>query len=149
MARLIKAQQVVLSKALCEAVITQLTKKYKNILGTSKIKLLDPQHWNNKADFYKIQFNIPSNPPAKIAAAKDEFTIGNFKTSVSPEGKLKIEYTKPALKRINKATNYFNPVIKDLKRFANKMDKEFLLRTSFDDMSDITLFIKIFTKTFN
>jgi len=149
MARLIKAQQVVLSKALCEAVIKQLTTKHKNILGKYTLSLSSPDDWYNKSDFYKIKFTSPSNPPAKITKAKEEFKTGNFKTSVDSEGKLKIEYTKPALKRINKAGNYFKPVTQELNRFADKMDKEFLLRTSFDDMSDITSFIKIFTKTFN
>lgn len=149
MARLIKAQQVVLSKALCEAVITQLTLKYKDILGKYKLKLSAPTEWYNKSDFYKVKFITPDNPPAKIATAKDQFAIGNYKTSVDSEGRINIEYTKLALKRINKAGNYFKPLIKEVNRFTDKMDQEFLLRTSFDDMSDIQSFIKIFTKQFN
>ena len=149
MTRLIKAQQVVLSKALCEAVIIQLTKKHKSLLGKYELNLSSPNDWYNKSDFYKVKFITPSNPPAKISAAKDEFTVGNFKTYIDAEGKLKIKFTKPALKRIEKAGAYFTTLTKDLKRFADKMDKEFLLRTSFDDMSDITSFIKIFTKSFN
>jgi len=147
MAKMNKEQRVLLSKMVCTAAIDAFYKKFSKSFKEYKISISLSRHWGNSSDLHYITLNdnYEETCPAVTRVKAKHFKLNNYKSSFK-SGHIVSIFNTRAQKEINQVIKARTMVVQQVTAFNNKMETDFLLKTTFDDIVDIQQFVIAFTK---
>lgn len=140
-----KEQRTVLSKAICEKAIERLTYLYGSIIKAHNLKLNTYKSYSDS--IYTIIVNnpdYPNNSPAIKPIVLAAIKAGNYTVKFTERGYLEASFTRLINNKIKNLSKPKQKVKQAAKAFNLRMETEFMLKTSFDDLSDIQGFMAAF-----
>ena len=142
-----KEQRNIISKMVCDAFAKKVENNNKKIFKDFDLKANVRCYYNEAV--FKIDLTdsqCRSHNPAYIKLAKTLFNKKEY-TVTFYNGYLNVKFNKKAEQLLNNALNPKRIVEDIIDNFNDKMKTEFMLQTSFNDITDINKFIKEFVKS--
>jgi len=146
MAKMNKEQRKILSKAVCNKAIERLTRLYSQVITNHKLTFDVTKYYSAECYHLNISRSCSTrSTPAIKPIVKKAFDAKQYTVKLDKDGLLQPAFYKSVLQQIARAKKPINSVEKAVKEFNDRMETEFIMKTSFNDLNDITGFMTAFT----